>query len=126
MSDTADAEESPQAKRARERADRRAAEAAEQLAKRTDQRERALVWMRHRFPETKPCPECDANQWSVTEPVALYPLEGGALGSTVYPVVQVICGNCGFTKLFNAPTAGMMEALGLNADGDDADPADES
>jgi predicted nucleic-acid-binding Zn-ribbon protein len=62
----------------------------------------------------KTCPICNNNTWSVGE--KLYSLReyhgsGFGIGDVeVYPLATVTCNVCGYTHLFNAIAAGVMNA----------------
>jgi hypothetical protein len=59
----------------------------------------------------KACPICEANDWGISESLALFPRvrfadEGDISGHFVYPHFFVTCINCGYTIFFNAKMAG--------------------
>lgn len=70
------------------------------------------TWLDQKWAGQKTCPVCDANKWQAPDDlVEIRPYHGGGLvvGGAVYPAAQVICGNCGYTLLFNALLAGLIE-----------------
>lgn len=79
------------------------------------ERVRALEWLESKWTTPKLCPICSTNQWTVTELIEARSFEGGNLiiggGSGLFVFFQVICTNCGFTHLFNANLAGIVEPL---------------
>ena len=64
----------------------------------------------HRTVKTVACSWCGQNKWGV-EPtlVELRTFDPAAfvVGGPVYPLVTIICGNCGHTMLFNALKMGL-------------------
>ncbi len=75
---------------------------------------KALAWLNEKWPSSKRnCEVCDCSNWSVSKDF-ITPLvfDGGLqLGKTAYPVVGVICQNCGNTKYFNAVKMGLLEEI---------------
>ena len=69
------------------------------------------------------CAICHHNDWQLGGLVEMRPYEGGTLvvGGAVYPLLQITCGNCAHTVLFNAVVAGLLP----RAQGDSAPPAQE-
>lgn len=51
------------------------------------------------------CPMCSSNQWETGEIVS-----GTSVGDTgsAVPMVQVVCGNCGYVMLFAAMPIGLV------------------
>ncbi len=72
--------------------------------------QRAMEWLNERWQGQKTCPVCRNNKWQLGGLVELRPYTGGSLviGGGVFPVLQVICENCGNTLLFNALVAGLL------------------
>jgi hypothetical protein len=73
------------------------------------------AWVNSKWRQGVTCSQCGASQWSIgTSPGHL--LLGTSDGSTIvagasYPVIVVLCGNCGHMVLVNALTAGVSEPL---------------
>jgi hypothetical protein len=59
--------------------------------------------------KTSPCPMCGAKQWAVTpKSYELREFYGGNLvigKGTIFPVIPVVCGNCGNTIFINPVVA---------------------
>ncbi|WP_155918451.1 hypothetical protein [Marmoricola sp. URHB0036] len=90
------------------RADKRA---DNQDERRSGERERAIAWLDEKWTGSRACPICGTVQWTITEAVEIRPWEEGNLvfsgGSGTYPLFQLICNNCAFTRLFNAVMSGV-------------------
>ncbi|HME23166.1 MAG TPA: hypothetical protein VKI44_17845 [Acetobacteraceae bacterium] len=60
-----------------------------------------------------PCEMCGTNQWFVADHLLnatiVVPGMGLTVGGPSYPQVQVICGNCGHTRLLNAYAIGLLD-----------------
>jgi hypothetical protein len=74
-----------------------------------EQNERAADWVADKW-RNPLCPVCQQNVWQIGDLVELRPFTGGdlVLGGPLYPMLQVICGNCAHTVLFNAVLAGIV------------------
>lgn len=58
------------------------------------------------------CPVCEANQWQAGEDVLqLMPFHEGSLvvGGPVYPVLPIVCLNCGNSIFVSAVVAGIVK-----------------
>lgn len=75
-----------------------------------EQSKRAVAYLNEKWSTAHSCPICTANDWNVSEIVELRPFTGGNLvvGGAVYPLLQVVCNNCGYTLLLNAIIAGLV------------------
>lgn len=74
-------------------------------------RENMLQYLNAHWHGNKACPICQENRWDIGEDIMeLRPFEGGGLatGGRIYPLVAVVCKNCGYSYLFNAVVVGMM------------------
>lgn len=64
----------------------------------------------------KHCPICQNTKWSIPDKfLELRSFSGGNLvvgAGSVYPFVAFICAECGYTMLFNAVMAGLIEKPG--------------
>ena len=67
------------------------------------------------------CPLCNNNQWTVGDTIFQlleYNEEGIVLGGKVWPVLPIVCENCGNTYFVNAIAAGLVEpSTNPNKDG---------
>jgi hypothetical protein len=77
----------------------------------TESQREAVTKFLHKTVATVNCTWCGENQWGV-EPniVQLTQYFGpGVIGSggPVYPLIMLVCGNCGHTMLFNALVMGI-------------------
>jgi hypothetical protein len=84
----------------------------EQQVRKLAQQQRAMAWLNeHWSAPDKRCPICNQLQWSTSEVVEVRPFSGGGLvvGGPVYPTFMLICGVCGYTRLFNAAIAGILD-----------------
>lgn len=60
------------------------------------------------------CPGCGKNAWSVGDIIVPHILVGGKVNlegssAAVSPMVQVICQNCAYVRLFSATLVGIWE-----------------
>jgi hypothetical protein len=68
--------------------------------------ERALAWLKEKWGDDHPCPHCRTNVWNVGAKL----VELNPWGSTsVLPMLQVTCANCGNVVLIDAVLAGLIE-----------------
>src|SRR5260221_10182750 len=76
-------------------------------------KEKAIDWLnKHETHFGNSCPHCGATTWGVFD--QLYELRQFAQGQlsvqgTVIPLVVVICNTCGYTRLFNAISMGIVK-----------------
>ena len=71
-------------------------------------------WLNTRWKGHKQCPICHSNDWNLSpKPVEIREFSGGGLhvGGPVYPLVNITCNVCGYTLLFNAIIAGLVESI---------------
>lgn len=70
------------------------------------------AWFKEKYPEGMRCscakPEAD---WVLGESVVASPTFTGGfnLGGSVYPQIQLMCSNCGYTRYFNAIYVGILK-----------------
>jgi len=83
--------------------------AFDEAAKRA-QADRGIKWLRSKWPNPV-CPICTANNWQIAAIGEIRDFSGGGLvvGGALIPVMPVVCNNCGYTLLFNALVAGVIE-----------------
>jgi len=81
-------------------------------AARQELRNQAVAWLQGLGPSVPACLFCGQKQWHVTEPVVLREHGRSLFDEDVseYPVFQVVCQTCGYTHLFNAVRAGLVES----------------
>lgn len=75
--------------------------------------QKVVDWLNNKWVGAKLCPICQSNDWNISpKPVEIREFSRGNLvvGGPVYPLVSVTCRVCGYTLLFNAITAGLVEA----------------
>jgi len=58
---------------------------------------------------TPNCPSCGGRSWSIGDIISSPVLTSGgtAIGGRTIPMVQVICNNCGFVRLYAAVPIGL-------------------
>lgn len=70
-------------------------------------------WLQDHWSGSKVCPVCQKNQWIVGEHVVTtikISNKGDILlGGETYPLVLLVCGNCGNTLSFNARVMRLMK-----------------
>ncbi len=65
------------------------------------------------------CPVCTVNSWSVGAQSLTFLIGPGfKLGGEHFPVVPLVCSNCGFVRLFSAMVVGLEEFLTEHEDQD--------
>lgn len=57
------------------------------------------------------CPACGHSKWTVGDVIAAPVFAGGGfnIGGPTVPMVQVICNNCAYVRLFAAVPAGVVK-----------------
>lgn len=77
------------------------------------QRKRTIEWLDKKSPKGMTCPICSQMVWTIGEVAELRSFEGGTLviggNSSTYPVVPVICRNCGYTMFINAAISQIVQ-----------------
>jgi hypothetical protein len=90
-------------------------ESPEERSKRQEaERERLRHWLEEHWGTEEgkgACPMCGTNSWTLGDAAELRAYEEGVLhiGGRVYPVMPVVCVNCGNTVLINAILAGVLQ-----------------
>ena len=77
-----------------------------------DQRERIAAFINEKWKD-KRCPICENTSWSIAPHVLVSNIFSGgdiSVGGPVYPIVIVLCDNCGYIHAFNAMKAGLSVA----------------
>lgn len=78
-------------------------------------KKRLIEWITSRWANAGKCSVCGVKEWQVgTHAVALMTTVGDTMsmnigGSIVYPVVPLMCKNCGNTTLINAFMSGIIK-----------------
>lgn len=75
-----------------------------------DQVDKLQLWINKKG--VKPsCPTCGQNNWSVGDIIAAPVFAGGNfnIGGPTVPMVQLICGNCAYVRLFAAVPIGLVK-----------------
>lgn len=88
----------------------------QELRMRRDQLDRVFDWVQQRFPKPPPCPWCGNDDYTVREPLVLYPQVGGIFSRSIFPFFPIICVTCGHTSFFSAISAGVPDVLGIARD----------
>lgn len=81
-------------------------------AQRTDHadREKFSSFLNGKQPDLR-CPVCSGDNWATGGIYEIRSFHGGLpYGARVYPAAPVTCVNCGYTYLFSAVVAGLVEA----------------
>jgi len=75
-----------------------------------EKKKKALEELSKKWTGKKECEICGTNNWSVPDDIVMpMAFTGGGLtiGGPTYPQLQIICSNCGNTKIFNAVILGI-------------------
>jgi hypothetical protein len=64
---------------------------------------RALAWFESKWTQNKSCPICASNTWQMGAVADLHQREG----NLAYPLLPLVCLNCGFVHLFSAIITGV-------------------
>jgi hypothetical protein len=76
-----------------------------------DESNRALTWIRQKWPGSKRCPICDHDEFIFQDcPGRLSAGSVSPLPKRVFIFVVVGCANCGYTMTFNAVAMGIVPA----------------
>ena len=74
--------------------------------------EKAIAWINQKCPNLL-CETCHQKTWTLAEdlvmPMPFSGNQGLVIGGASYPQLQIICNNCGNTKVFNAVIMGLVE-----------------
>jgi predicted nucleic-acid-binding Zn-ribbon protein len=71
--------------------------------------EQALVWVRQNWGADRKCHVCGHSDWGVGESLGIKPYPPvDVLNSRVYPLIPVICQNCGYAELLSGVVAGIF------------------
>jgi len=78
-----------------------------------DQQQRFNEWLRTKWHHGA-CPVCQTNSYTAGSAIfQMFEFAGGGLrlgGGPIYPVIPVVCANCGYTVFINAIVAGALAA----------------
>ena len=72
---------------------------------------RVSEWLDKHWTESKDCPICGKNKWGISGNVGkISCLRDKASGNNpVFPVVFLLCNNCGYVFMFNGLTSGLVD-----------------
>jgi hypothetical protein len=86
--------------------------------------EAAIAWLQERW-TIKICPFHGPTNWSIGDMIMTLPFSGGGvnIGGPTYPLIPVICSQCGYTVLINAIVAGIVALPAATATEAEAAPA---
>lgn len=86
---------------------------ADREARVQNEKARAIAWLNEKWKGSKACPICLTDKWSPTEVLEMRQHEGGNMiiggGSSLYPLFQILCTNCGYVHMFNAVISGVLD-----------------
>ena len=74
-----------------------------------EQKKKVGEWLDIRKKTNAVCPSCSLNNWDFGDVISapVYTPGGIAMGVSTVPMVQVICNNCAFIRLFAAVPIGI-------------------
>jgi hypothetical protein len=84
-----------------------------QKAKNLSESKKATEWIQKKWTGSQACPICRHDDWSVGPVLEIRQYHEGNLvlgGSAIVPIFPVTCTTCGYTCLFSAILAGLIEA----------------
>jgi len=77
----------------------------------TSHKEQFLKWINEKWQGEKKCPVCKENNWIITNDIfEMYKSWGTnriKIGGERYPVIGLVCNNCGYTLFFNPLIVGL-------------------
>lgn len=77
-----------------------------------EQGKKITEWLDGNANGPQPCPVCGSQNWIIADDLvtpARISLEGAMqIGGTMYPQVMVVCGQCAYTRFFNAALMGVV------------------
>lgn len=82
-------------------------------------KDRIYDWVQDKWRSQPQCPFCQADHWDIGEElISSLPFEGGSVkfGSKAYPVLTILCRNCGYVANFSAVKVGLVKGEESNAD----------
>ena len=80
-------------------------------AQKLQQREAAHRWIKEKWTLPENCPLCGTIDWTILDLSELRQYAPGYVSPVVYPVIPVMCDNCGYTRLLNAVKAGIIASV---------------
>lgn len=81
----------------------------------TDKKQRIAEFLNSKVGSPKPCPVCGKTRWTLGDDVwELRQLskDGLRVGGSLYPVILLICNECGNTQFLNAVVVGAVDQKG--------------
>ncbi len=76
-------------------------------------------WIQDKWRSQPQCPFCQDDHWEIGEElISSIPFEGSAFkfGHGAYPVLTILCANCGYVASFSAVKMGLTNGNKSNAD----------
>lgn len=71
-----------------------------------------MKWIQEKWTQSRDCPVCGSQDWGVNQIFQLEEDEGEGVisgaGIGIFPVVPVVCKECGYTFFVNAIRAGVV------------------
>ena len=76
-----------------------------------EQIKKVETWLNSKSTTSPNCPFCNHNNWSIGDVIAapVFASGGFNIGGPTVPMVQVICGNCAYVRLFAAVPIGIVK-----------------
>ena len=76
----------------------------------SDQLEKLQKWMNNKGLNPT-CPVCNENKWSTGDVISapVFDKGGFQIGGPTVPMVQLICNNCAYVRLFAAVPIGLVD-----------------
>lgn len=82
-----------------------------------EQVDQAIAWLKDKW-GTRPCPYCHNEIWTICEDFVHAPIYTPTPTGSAYPMVQVICENCGHAVLVSAMLIGLLTSSGKGGEDD--------
>lgn len=80
-----------------------------------------MTWLNEKWVTQKHCPICSSNNWIISEhlvtPLTMTSSGVVELGGENYPHFMIVCGDCGYTHLFNAVISKLLPGNKEGQDG---------
>ncbi len=76
--------------------------------------EKAITYLKEKWPETsRICPICGNAEFVISDTIfAITEYDSPTLGSVGFPIIPIVCDNCGNVILFNAIKMGIISGDG--------------
>ncbi|MBM3142026.1 MAG: hypothetical protein FJ005_03115 [Chloroflexi bacterium] len=76
-----------------------------------DEKKKVVSWLKNKWKEPAVCPYSKDSEWIIGGHLVAptnYSKVGAVIGGDAYPLVMVICKNCGYTVFLNAVMVGIL------------------